>query len=114
MLNEADKLRSRFAPNDPVNFKYRRGTLEGTLVRTNPKRAIVRVGKEEYHVPYELLITCGNTVQQREKRMDTILQLALELMHKHGLGKWRFQFDHSVRRAGCCNFHEWRCFCNEK
>lgn len=105
MLNEADKLRSRFAPGDPVSFKYRCGKLEGTLVRTNPKRAIVRVGKEEYHVPYELLIPRGDSVQLREKRMNTILQLALELMHKHGLRKWRFKFDPSTRRAGCCNYH---------
>jgi predicted SprT family Zn-dependent metalloprotease len=106
MLNESDKLRSRFVPGDPVRFKYRRGKLEGTLVRTNPKRAVVRVGKEEYHVPYELIDPLDNKIQLREKRMETILQMAVDLMHKHGLKKWRFQFDHSTRRAGCCNYRD--------
>ncbi len=106
MLNETDKLRAHFAPNDPVRFKYRNGELEGTLVRTNPKRAVVRVDNEEYNVPYECLISDGATHQQREKRMETILKLALGLLHKHGLKKWKFKFDHSTRRAGCCNYHD--------
>ncbi len=103
MLNEADKLRARFAPNDPVEFRYRSGMKEGTLVRTNPKRAIIHVDTEEYHVPYECLIPLG-TNRQREERMEAILQMALGLMHEHGLKKWRFKFDHSTRRAGCCNY----------
>ena len=108
MLNKADNLRARFAPDDPVRFKYRRRMLEGTLVRTNPKRAIVRVDNEEYHVPYECLISASNAGQQRGERMETILELALGLMHKHGLNKWHFNFDHSTRRAGCCNYHDKR------
>jgi len=104
MLNEADKFRVRFAPNDPVGFKYRSGTMKGTLVRTNPKRAVVRVDNGEYHVPYECLIPDSDTGQQREERMEATLQLALELMHAHRLKKWRFKFDHSTRRAGCCNY----------
>ena len=30
--------------------------------------------------------------------------LAIELMHTHKLIDWRFQFDESVRRFGCCNY----------
>lgn len=108
MLNKTNILRARFAPNDPVSFKYRRKRLEGTLVRANPKRAIVRVNREEYHVPYECLIPADDTGRQREKRIEAIYELALELMHKHGLNKWHFEFDHSTRRAGCCNFHDRR------
>ena len=106
MLNQTDQLRARFAPNDPVGFKYRSGILRGTLVRTNPKRAVVRVDNEEYHVPYEYLIPGRNTGQQREERMDVILKMAQGLMHSHGLKKWRFKFDHSTRRAGCCNYRD--------
>ena len=106
MLNQTDKLRSRFAPNDPIVFRYRRKKLEGTLVRTNPKRAIVRVNEEEYHVPYELIEPLDNETQLREERMEIILQLVLGMMHQHGLKKWRFQFDHSTRRAGCCNYRD--------
>ena len=106
MLTKADQLRARFAPNDPVDFKYRNGTMKGTLVRTNPKRAVVRVGSAEYHVPYECLIPGDDTGLQREERMDAILKMALGLMHNHGLKQWRFKFDHSTRRAGCCNYRD--------
>jgi predicted SprT family Zn-dependent metalloprotease len=108
MLNKTDRLRARFAPDDRVRFEYRRRTLEGTLVRTNPRRAIVRVDTEEYHVPYECLISVGEAGRQREERMEIILELARGLMHKHGLKKWHFKFDHSTRRAGCCNYHDRR------
>lgn len=104
MLNEADKLRARFAPNDPVEFRFRNGMKKGTLGRTNPKRAIVCVDDEEYHVPYECLIPLEENADEREQRMESILQQALELMHKYGLIKWCFKFDHSTRRAGCCSY----------
>ena len=106
MLTKADQLRARFAPNDSVGFKYRNGKLEGTLVRTNPKRAVVRVDNGEYHVPYECLIPGDDSGQPREERIDSILKLALGLLREHGLKKWRFKFDHSTRRAGCCNYRE--------
>ncbi len=104
MLNVADRLRARFAPNDPVEFEYRRGKMIGTLVRTNPKRAVVCVDNEEYYVPYECLIPRRENDPQRERQITTILQMALELIKEHGLKKWRFKFDHSTRRAGCCNY----------
>lgn len=108
MLNKADNLRARFEPDDRVRFKYQRGMLEGKLVRANPKRAIVRADNEEYHVPYECLIPVGDAGQSREKQMETILELALGLMRRHGLNTWDFEFDHSTRRAGCCNYHDRR------
>jgi predicted SprT family Zn-dependent metalloprotease len=108
MLNPSDNLRARFAPNDPVHFKYRRKMLKGTLVRSNPKRAIIRVKNEEYIVPYEVLIPNGHTGVQRAERIDAIHALALGLMREHGLSTWEFKFDHSTRRAGCCNYHD-RC-----
>ena len=108
MLNQADNLRARFAPDDAVRFECRRRMVEGKLVRTNPTRAIVRADNEEYHVPYECLISIGDTGRQRVERMEAILELALGLMHEHGLKKWHFKFDHSTRRAGCCNYHDKR------
>ncbi|MEN7973563.1 MAG: SprT-like domain-containing protein [Verrucomicrobiota bacterium] len=106
MLKEADKIRARFAPNDSVGFKYRNGMLEGTLIRTNPKRAVVRAEEQEYHVPYELLFPSGDAATQREEKVAAVLQTALELMHAHGLKKWHFKFDHGTRRAGCCNYRD--------
>jgi predicted SprT family Zn-dependent metalloprotease len=106
MLSETDRLRARFAPDDPVGFRYRNAVIEGRLVRTNPKRAIVRVDGEEYHVPYERLMSRTDTASHAEERMEAILKTAEELMRRHGLEKWRFQFDHSTRRAGCCNYRD--------
>ncbi len=106
MLNEIDKLLARFAPNDSVGFRFRSGMMKGILVRTNPKRAVVRVDTEEYHVPYEGLVSDKNAHPQREERIAAVQIMALDLMHKHGLKKWCFKFDHSTRRAGCCNYRD--------
>jgi len=106
MLNDADRICARFAPNDPVMFAYRRGKRTGTLARTNPKRAVVLVNNEEYNVPYELLIPLNDAGKRREERIENILRQAQESMRGHGLKKWQFGFDRSTRRAGCCNYRE--------
>ena len=106
MLSSGDNLRAHFAPDDPVQFKYRRKMLKGTLVRTNPKRAIIRVDNEEYHVPNEGLIPESDTGIQRAERIKAVYATALGLMREHGLNTWKFKFDHSTRRAGCCNYHD--------
>ena len=106
MLTKADQLRARFAPNDPVSFKYRNRIKKGLLVRTNPKKAIVQVDSGEFHVPYDCLIPAGELGPQRAERMEEILQCALEGLQQHKLKKWKFKFDHSTRRAGCCNYRD--------
>jgi predicted SprT family Zn-dependent metalloprotease len=106
MLSELDRQRSRFIPNDSVTFKYRRKVVQGTLIRTNPKRGVVLMDGEEFHVPYELLIPTANSISQREERIEVIHQMALELLSEHGLKKWHFKFDDSTRRAGCCNYRD--------
>jgi predicted SprT family Zn-dependent metalloprotease len=106
MLTELDKQRSRFAPADTVVFKYRSSMLSGTILRMNPKRAIIVVEEQEYHVPYELLTAHNTAARQREARMEALLQQAVKLMALHGLKKWRFKFDDSTRRAGCCNYRD--------
>lgn len=106
MLNPSDNLRAHFAPDDSVHFEYRRKMLKGTLVRTNPKRALIRVDNEEYHVPYEGLIPVGDMGFQRAERMKAVYALALGLMREHELNKWEFKFDQSTRRAGCCTYHD--------
>jgi predicted SprT family Zn-dependent metalloprotease len=106
MLEMADQLRARFAANDPVRFKYRRRILEGVILRTNPKRAVVCVGKQEYTVPYELLFPMAEDSEERERRIESVLKQAEELLKLHGLKKWQFKFDQSTRRAGCCNYRD--------
>lgn len=104
MITETDKLRARFAANDRVMFSYRNQQLIGTVLRTNPKRAVITVDEKAFSVPYERLQPIGYATEQREQRVDSILRLALVLMEENNLKGWRFRFDHSTRRAGCCNY----------
>ena len=104
MLSEVDRLRASFAPNDPVEFGYHDYLLKGTIVRLNPKRAVVRVDDEQFTVPYERLKMVSNLSKERLIKIEAVHQSAIDLMLKHGLKKWRFQFDSSTRRAGCCNY----------
>jgi len=106
MLKSLDRLRAQFAPNDPVSFIYRRKPVEGTLVRTNPARGIVRSGTEEYTVPYERLTCLAENTTARVKRIESIHELAIDLLQIHALKTWSFEFDHSTRRAGCCRYHD--------
>jgi predicted SprT family Zn-dependent metalloprotease len=106
MLNKKDQLRARFAPGDRVRFIYRRKDTEGILVRTNPERGVVVVDGKEYAVPYELLFPMIGNSEEREQQIESILRTALQLMTEHGLKNWRFKFDHSTRRAGCCNYRD--------
>jgi predicted SprT family Zn-dependent metalloprotease len=104
MLNDADRLRATFAANDRVQFQYRRNPVEGTIARTNPRKAVVRVDGEDYSVPYELLTPLGSTGGERQKQLAEVAKLARDLMDEHGLRKWSFRFDHSTRRAGSCDY----------
>ena len=106
MLNESDKLTARFVAGDPVTFSYKNTQFNGRIVRTNPKRAVVKTGDQEFAVPYSLLIADPAVLAAREQRITEILQLALHLIAKHGLNDWTFKFDHSTRRAGCCNYRD--------
>ncbi len=106
MLDHSDQLRSRFTANDAVGFTYRNQMLVGLVVRTNPKRAVIQVGTEEFRVPYAMLQPKPDVAEERENRIASILETATALMEANGLHEWQFQFDHSTRRAGCCNYRD--------
>jgi len=108
MLNSADKLRAHFLSGDLVEFTYRRQRTTGTILRTNPTRALVRVGLEEFSVPYELLLPDPGIAARRKERIESIQSLARLLLNQHGLKWWRFRFDHSTRCAGSCNYSDRR------
>ncbi|HSR88740.1 MAG TPA: SprT-like domain-containing protein [Pontiella sp.] len=76
------------------------------MIRTNPSRALVRVRKEEFSVPYRNLGIDESLARQRQERIESIHTTALKAMQDHGLSDWRFKFDHSTRRAGCCNYND--------
>jgi predicted SprT family Zn-dependent metalloprotease len=106
MLSNEDRLRARYAVGDPVAFPFRRRTAEGVVVRLNPKRAVVRIGGDDFAVPYGLLEPLSDQAPEREARIDAVMREALELMAQHGLKGWRFTFDHSTRRAGSCRYRD--------
>jgi len=106
MPDSTDHHRTLIAVGDAVRFTYRRKTIEGTVARTNPKRAVVRAGKENYQVPYEVLTPLGDTAEKRIQRISQIEQLANRMLARHHLRSWSFRFDHATRRAGCCNYRD--------
>ena len=106
MLSPEDQFRARVAIGDPVSFCHRGRKLQGKLIRTNPKRAIVQTEENEFSVPYALLIPDPITAEKREQQIEMVLQEALGLMTSHGLKNWTFKLDHSARRAGCCNYRD--------
>lgn len=101
-----DPFRARIAPTDTVAFEYSRRWLNGTVLRTNPRRALVQVGADQYQVPYNRLTPDPEIAEKREKRITFVLNAARILMERHGLGRWKFRFDHSTRRAGSCNYRD--------
>ena len=104
MLSALDIARARYAPGDRVSFKLRNQSREGKITRANPKRAVILTDGEEYHVPYDLLTALETAPQQRQARVESIHQQALNWMEQYELKGWTFQFDNSTRRAGCCNY----------
>ena len=104
MLSEADQQRARFCEGDTVAFFFRNQSKEGQLIRMNPKRAIVRLNDSDVAIPYERLQPKSGSPEQRIRQLQEKQDWALLHMRQHGLNKWSFQFDHSSRRAGCCNY----------
>lgn len=106
MLSPEDRLRARFQPGDTVGYSYRRQQHTGTIVRLNPKRAVVQTGEQLLAVPYERLHQSSADGEARVQRLDRIQAEAESLLLRHGLKKWRFRFDHAARRAGCCSYRD--------
>lgn len=108
MLNKADQLRARFRENDDVFFGKRKPCF-GRITRLNQTTATIRRNdsSDEYLVPFALLEHLDPAKESSdEERVEAIATLACGLLHEHGLKKWRFKFDYSTRRAGCCNYRD--------
>ena len=108
MLNPTDQVRARFAPNDPVAFGKRKIRF-GTITRLNRTTATVLVdgSTDEFMVPFELLEHYASTPKaSAQDKLTAVSELANRLIKTHRLKHWKFKFDHSTRRAGCCNYHD--------
>lgn len=105
-----DRRRARFNAGDKVSFAFRGTVLYGVIVRLNPTRTLVGGDDgKEYQVPYGRLNHLGENraaaVSTRsEAELDSVARLARELMVKHQLSQWSFQFDNGTKRGGCCNY----------
>ena len=104
MLPPEDRLRAKFQVGDRVSFPYRRKMLAGVIIRLNPKRAIVQNNTRQFSVSYDRLNASVENSCERIKRLESVQSLARSLLREHGLKRWVFGFDHSTRRAGCCNY----------
>ena len=105
-----DRRRARFNAGDRVSFAFRSTVLHGVVVRLNQTRTHV-LGEDgkEYQVPYGMLNSLGMnqslaTTTRNEAELDAIARLARELIAKHQLNQWSFQFDNGTKRAGCCQY----------
>ena len=102
-----DKMRALFRIGDRVNInkEHARGLQAGVIVHLNPKTATIDFDDKLYRVAYELL---ENSRQNDEldnlQRLESIADKAGELLHKHGLSHWGFQFDNARRRGGLCDY----------
>ncbi|APG28255.1 hypothetical protein A7E78_10590 [Syntrophotalea acetylenivorans] len=96
--------------NEEITFHCRGQQLSGRIVRLNPRRAhVLCENNEEYAVPYaRIAAKCPQSRNDVGERLSTVRQLAVDLLDKHGLAGWSFDFDHAVRRAGCCDYRRKR------
>lgn len=106
VTDRLEALKSNFRPNDRVKFKTKSGVLHGEIARHGPKRAfIVTDGGEEWRVPYsQLELLSRSDGRDDERVLSETRKLAGELMARHGLSDWSFQFDDASRRAGFCSY----------
>ncbi len=104
-LTPADRLRARFAENDPVTFGQRK-IRSGRIIRLNRATATVECGDTgaRYLVPFERLEPAGDPSTEMEVKLESIVLLADRLLQQHQLADWHFEFDHSTRRAGRCHY----------
>ena len=108
MLSTADKLRAKFNLQDPVAFGKRK-IYFGTITRINRTTATVLIDEstDEFMVPFELLEHYTSTPKaSAQDKLTAVSELADRLLETHRLKHWKFKFDHSTRRAGCCNYRD--------
>lgn len=102
-----------FDAGDEVWFSAVGGrSLRGRVKKLNPARARVDCGTGTWAVPYGgLHHVCARTAQNRENRFERLMEvdaLGRELMARHGLADWSFQFHDAEKKLGVCRYREKR------
>ncbi len=82
--------------------------MTGTVVKLNPKRAVVECPTASWRVPYSTLRhecdTLKNKRAQRMQRLTEVADQARQLMTRYGLSDWSFKFSGARKQLGSCNF----------
>ena len=108
MLSKADNLRAMFNLRDSVAFGKRK-IYFGKIIRLNRTTATVLIDEstDEFMVPFELLEHYTSIPKaSAQDKLTAASELAVRLIKTHRLKHWEFKFDHSTRRAGCCNYRD--------
>jgi len=107
MVTRQDLARAAWRVGDEVTFASADGPMRGEIAKLNPKRARVRRGPAEWHVPYHLLRGAGERSERNgARRLNEIAGMARQLMDDHGLADWTLAFVESERRLGDCNYRD--------
>ena len=108
MITEADRLQAQFEVGDEVTFAN--GGMprtHGKILKLNLRTATVLRGQERWRVPYRLLKAEGGVpLEHRLQRLVEVAREARELMDRHGLSEWDFQYIPARQRLGLCKEKE--------
>ncbi len=100
-----DTLKARFRPGDEVQFASRKGTIVGKIARLNPSKAVVVSPGGDWRVAYSHLSHVNpDAAGDRTAVLEAVTRQARDLMARHGLEDWSFQFDDASSRAGACYY----------
>ena len=106
VATRVDAAKARFQIGDRVEFTVKGATLQGTIIRMNPKRAVVvRDNDDQWQVPYAALVRVSSGREgESGEILEAVAAEARRLMARHGLDGWSFQFDDASTRAGACRY----------
>ena len=99
-----DRAKSAFAAGDAVSFTYRGEQREGSIGAMHKRQAqVLCCDGHRIPVAYSNL----RPIQERSDRSDRLNRVsaqARELLTRHDLADWSFQFDDATKRGGCCRY----------
>ena len=101
---ELQRAKSKFRVGDVVKFREKGAAVRGEIVRANPKRAVVVTSESDrWHVPYGILERVSSALgEEPEDVLARVMRTADQLISRHRLRGWSFQFDDAASRGGIC------------
>ena len=108
-LSLIEYQRLAFIPEDEVVFVFRNAQKRGLVLAINRRHALITTSDDDrFNVPYsDLQLVEGDVIHQN--RIDLLRSTAAkadELLNKHCLFEWSYDFDRATNRAGICRFDD--------